>query len=389
MAVVWMPTYTLAITFDTLSSLAYSHSENKFEADGKRQALLYDKEAISANEPLILEGSTRRIRADTTNADGFEYGAMVGFTAKNPWVMQARNAQIDAAIQTLEATQFLQRGRIQISLKRNYLLSILSKQMFEVYTQKNELAEKAYDVSLKKYQAGRVSQMEVVRFDTERFISRKERDEAQLQYQHFQDVLREESLLDQEIYVEDLSFEFLKDKNMSQILSEAPILQSYDLRQDELSKEIETLRHSRVETVVIGVGMTQEPTQNSVDMKVTIPLAFGIKNEKKIASLMALRSALSYQKEIRIQKIRMTLIQSFARLGEMERLIDESVLAQSRQETLYTIAKKGFEGGVVSLFEYLDTKNRFYNSRIETLRLKRGYVEETALMEEQLGGIYK
>lgn len=389
-AAAWLvPALCAAMTFEEVSRIAYEHSVEKSEAEGKRQALIHEKEAYSAAEPIVIEGSTRRIRADERNAEGMEYGMMVGFTAKNPRVAEAQRAHFDASIKTVEGAAALHKGILQIILKREYLFGELARAEALLYEEKHDSAQKAYAMARKKHQAGRISQMELARFETEQHVAKQEAEEALIAYRQHQDALRELTLMQQEIRIDDLKFQFLDPLDAERELNESSVLSGFALAQEELARQIETLRRSGIETVGIGVGMTQEPTQNSVDLRISVPLSYGDKNQQMRAALMAKHSALSVQKELTARKLRLALEQAFQRLEGLRRLIEESASAEKRHEALYKMADRGFEGGVVGLFEYLETKNRFYGAQIETLRLKHDYVDEVAKTEEKLGGIWE
>ncbi|MFZ5373951.1 MAG: TolC family protein [Campylobacterota bacterium] len=378
-----------AMTFDELSRIAYERSLEQSVAHGKQEALRHEKSAYGAFEPLELEGATRRIRADDPNGDGNEYSMMVGITAKNPWVKEAKNAEFDAAIRSAEGDFELRKALIQSRLKHEYLLAGLAREEAEIYRQKQESAEKGYAIARKKHEAGRISQMELVRFETEMGVARKEASQAWIAYRVHQDALREMTHLDGDIRIDDLSFRFIEPGKSEEALKRSAVLEQFSLAEKELTSRIETLRRSAVETVGIGVGMTREPTQHSVDMRLIIPLSFGPKNERRIAALMAMRSATAAQKELAARKLSIATEQSFRKLGELERLIGEAEAMQKRHEALYSMAFKGFEGGITGLFEYLETKNRFYAAQIETLRLKRDYADEMAKTEEKLGRIWE
>jgi outer membrane protein TolC len=53
------------------------------------------------------------------------------------------------------------------------------------------------------------------------------------------------------------------------------------------------------------------------------------------------------------------------------------------------MARKGYEAGVVSQFEYLATKNNYYDARLHTGELKRDYIIEMNGLEEKLGRIWE
>ena len=388
-AVLLMPGVGCAMTFEELSERAYEYSLQKSENDAKRQSLLYEKEAAAAYEPAVVEGTTRRIRADEPVNDGTEYGLMVGFTAKNPWMNEARNMAYDAAVKTVSGSAALDRSMLKVELKRDYLLNVLAKETAEIYRNKMETAANASAGAAKKESAGRLSKMERVRYETEANLAQKEYAASQVAYQRLQGRLRDRTLVNGEIVVDDLGFRYLKTGNTDDYLLRSPLMALYDARAEELSRQIETLRHSAIETVTVGIGTTQEVTQNSVDLKVSVPILFSNRNEKKIAALMTQRSAIVHQKALVKEKLEATVRHSFDRLGSIETMIGNAEKSERDYEQLYRMAEKGFEGGIVGLFEYLDTKNRFYQAKIDTIALKQEYVEEAAQMEEKLGGTWE
>ena len=388
-ALLAIPATLGAMTFNELSRIAYERSLEQSAAQGQQEALQHEKSAYGAFEPLYLEGATRRIRADDPSGNGNEYSMMVGMTAKNPWVKEAKNAEFDAAIRRAQGDSELRKTLIQSRLKHEYLLAELALEEAEIYRRKQESAEQGYAIARKKHEAGRISQMELVRFETELGVARKEASEALIAYRTHQDTLREMTHIDTEIRVDDLSFRFVDAGTLEETIKRSAVLEQFSLAEKELSSQIETLRRSTVETVGFGVGMTREPTQHSVDMRVSIPLSFGAKNERRIAALMAMRSAAAAQKELTARKLSIAAEQSFRKLGELQRLIGEALAMQKRHEALYVMAARGFEGGVVGQFEYLETKNRFYAAQAETLRLKRDYLDEIAKTEEKVGRIWE
>lgn len=384
-----LPHLGFALTLDELASTVYERSLIKVDTDGKRQALQFDKEAMAAHAPITLDGSVRSIRADSRAADGAEYGVMIGYALKNPRLREAQSAQFDAMAESLDGNRELNIGLIRVALKREYLLREISREAFAIATRKKTVAEEAYAIALKKHESGRISQMELVRFQTERSVAEKELRQTQMQMQRHEDALREEAMMDQEFAIDDLSFGYVDQADGDRQILIAPGLKRFSYAQRELERSIDVVRRSTVESVNVGVGMTQEPTQNSLDLRVSVPIQFGSRNEKKIAALMAQRSALIRQRELAEEKLRLALSYSLPRLLEIQHAIEESASVEKQHESLYRMAHKGFEGGVVSLFEYLETKNRFYAALRETIQLKEGYVEEVARMEEKMGGTWK
>lgn len=388
-SVLFLPLLGYAMSFQEISERAYSVSGDMIHVSGKVQATGYERASAMAGEPLSLEGSTRRIRADDSRDSGIEYGMMVGFTMKMPGVKAAQYRQYDLRSKTLQHELKRHQGLIQVALKREWLLFLLSVERMKILADKREISEKAYVIGSKKHQAGRMSQMELLRLETERQNAGQEYALAAMESEHAQLRLKEMAMLKEEVVVDDLSFSFIKpDDHVDTRIDDAPAIAVFRGREEEVSAEIELLRRSRVERVSMGLGMTQEPIQNSIDMKVMLPLVWSDKNEKKIAALMSERTAAVTQRDTQLAKLRLATYGSLEHLGEREKRISEHIQAEKNYEQLFGMAHKGFEGGVMPQFEYLAAKNAFYDARLRSVSLKRDYVDEMSAMEEKLGGVW-
>ncbi|MFA5216601.1 TolC family protein [Sulfuricurvum sp.] len=387
--VIFIPLLGCAMSFQEVSERAYGVSGEMITLGGKVEATEYERASVVASEPLSLEGTTRRIRADDPSANGLEYGMMVGFTMKNPQVVSAQYRQYDIRSKVFQYELKRQQGSIQVALKKDWLLSQLSIERVNILAEKKAFAEEAYRLSSKKYQSGRMSQMELLRQETELHNATQEYAIAAMEAEHAQLRLQEMTMIKEEVVVDDLPFSFIHDEGQTQKrINEASSITLLRGREEELNAEIEVLRRSRVDRMSVGVGVTKEPIQNSVDMKVIIPLVWSEKNEKKIAALMSERSALIAQRNSAEGKLRVSVFGALEHLEERENRIKELMAAEKSYENLFRMAHKGFEGGVVSQFEYLATKNAFYDARLRSVALKADYVEEMSAMEEKLGRIW-
>lgn len=385
----FIPLMGYAMSFQEVSEHAYGVSGELIHIGGKVEAVEYERASVVAGEPLSLEGSTRRIRADDPKGDGIEYGMMVGFTVKNPKVLSAQHHQYDVRSKVFQYELKRQQGLIQVALKKDWLLSSLSLERVKILAEKKAFAENAYLLSSKKHQAGRMSQMELLRQETELHNATQDHALAAMEAEHAQLRLKEMTMIKEDVVIDDLPFTFIYDDNQTEVrIEEASSVALLRGREEELNAEMELLRRSRVERVTVGVGMTQEPTQNSVDMRVIIPLVWSDKNEKKIAALMSERSAVIRQREATAEKLRLSVHGALEHLEEREKRIKELMAAEKSYENLFRMAHKGFEGGVVSQFEYLATKNAYYDARLRSVVLLSDYVEEMSAMEEKLGRIW-
>jgi outer membrane protein TolC len=387
-SLVLIPFLGHAISFNELSNRAYQVSEQIIESNGRANAISFEKESALAGEPLSIETSARKIKADNTNDSGKEYGVMLDYAFKLPAFKSAKANEFEAQKKETEHEIVARKGLIRVALKRGWLLYQLEDQRILILSEKRDFSYKAYQIGEKKFKAGRLSQMELLRLENEYQNTLHELAAVSMEAEHAQHYLKEAVMSDQEILVDDLNFAFISSETLENRLKNAPLLKSLDLRIDGLNAQIATLRHSTIESVSVGVGMTQEPIQNSLDVRLSIPLAISSKHENKIAALMSERSALVNLREVSRQKLELSVRGLFEHLKEREENIKKLAENEKKYETLFTMAHKGYEGGVIGQFEYLASKNAYYDARLRTLLLKQNYIEEMSIIEEKIGEIW-
>lgn len=377
-----------AITFNEFTNRASEVSEQLIESNGRMNAIGFEKASALAGEPLSIETSARNIRADNTNDSGKEYGIMIDYAFKLPSFKSAKANEFDVQKKETEHEISTRKALIQVALKRGWLLYQLEHQRSLILSEKRDFSYKAYQIGEKKFKAGRLSQMELLRLENEYQSTLQELAAVSMEAEHAQHYLKGAVMSDQEVMVDDLNFAFISSSALEERLKNAPLLKSLDLRIDAYNAQIATLRHSLIESVSVGVGMTQEPTQNSLDVRLSIPLSISSKNENKIAALMSERSALVNLREVSRQKLELSVKGLFEHLREREENIKKLAENEKKYETLFTMAQKGYDGGVIGQFEYLASKNAYYEARLRTLQMKQNYIEEMSVIEEKIGEIW-
>ncbi|MBV5320952.1 MAG: TolC family protein [Sulfuricurvum sp.] len=383
-----IPFLGYGVSFNDLSERAYSVSEKMIQSNGRINTISFEKASIMASEPMSIETSSRRIKGDDPINSGTEYAVMVDYSLKNPSLRSAQEHEFELLKKGTKEEIAAQKGHIQIGLKRDWLQYGLEQERSSILVQKRDFSYKAYLAGEKKFKAGRLSQIELLRLDSEYRATLQEVSSALMEAEHAQFRLRETVMMKDEVIIDDMEFRFIESSALEDRLKETPLLKSLDNRIEALDGAIAIVRHSTVESVSIGVGITQEPTQNSVDFRLTIPLAFSSKNENKIAALMSERSAIVHLREVSKQKLQLSVAGLVEHLGEREERINVLRENEKHYETLFAMAQKGYDGGVMGQFEYLASKNAYYDARLRTLELKQSYIQEMAEIEEKIGRVW-
>lgn len=386
-----IPFLGYAISFNDLCERAYIVSEEMVQSNGRINAIGFEKASAMAHEPLGIETSAKKVKGNgSINSinSGTEYGVMLDYSLRNPSLRLAQEHEFDLMKKGAQFDIAAQKGKIQIGLKRDWLLYGLEQERTSIFVDKRDFFHKAYQVGEKKFQAGRLSRLELLRLESEYHTTLEEVAASSMETEHTQHRLKVASMMMDKVHIEDMPFVYIDSSMLDTHLQDAPVLQSLKTRIEVLGASISTVRHSTVKSVSFGLGMTQEPTQNSLDFRLTFPLALGSKNDNKIAALMSERSALVHLLEITKQKLQLSVSAMLEHLGEREKRIQILGENEKEYETLFAMAQKGYEGGKMGQFEYLAAKNAYYDARLRTLELKQSYIEEMSEIEEKIGRIW-
>ncbi|OYZ62542.1 MAG: hypothetical protein B7Y17_04210, partial [Sulfuricurvum sp. 24-42-5] len=372
-----IPFVGYAISFNDLCERAYTVSEEMIQSNGRINAIGFEKASAMASEPLSIETSTKKVKGNgsiNSGNSGTEYGVMVDYSLRNPSLRLAQEHEFDLMKKGAQFDLAAQKGEIQIGLKRDWLLYGLEQERNSIFIEKRDFSYKAYQAGEKKFQAGRLSRLELLRLESEYHSILQEVAASSMETEHSQHRLKVASMMMDEVRIEDMPFVYIDSSVLDTHLKDAPVLKSLKTRIEVLDASIGTLRHSTVKSVSVGLGMTQEPTQNRLDFRLTFPLALSSKNDDKVAALMSERSALLHLSETTKQKLQLSVNGMLEHLGEREKRIQILGENEKEYETLFAMVQKGYEGGKMGQFEYLAAKNAYYDARLRTLELKQSYI---------------
>ncbi|MDP1785370.1 MAG: TolC family protein [Sulfuricurvum sp.] len=384
-----VPLFSFAMSFNELCDHAYNASGELIGTNGRIVSNTHSKASALAGDPLSLEGDASGVKGKDPKDSGIRYGAMLNFHLKKPAFVDAQSHQYNQISKTLHQEIQLQQGVIQVALKHDWLIATLEQERIGILNEKAASAKEGYAIGQKKVTAGRMSQMEFSRLMSEVYRATSELAMGEMELEHAHHGLQEATMLHEEIVVDDLHFAFISDDNSTDDrINNASILQALSSQIASLDAQMKSARYEGSEAISMGAGATHEPSQNSIDFRITIPLAWSEKNDQKIAALMSEKSALLHRRDVTAQKLRMNIHTLLEHLETREKRFNEALVAQKHQKTLLEMAQKGYEGGVVNQFEYLATKNSFYDARLRTVELKREYIQEMSAMEEKLGRIW-
>ncbi len=383
-------TLSYGMSFNTLCDYAYKASGEIIQTNGRLLANTHEKASALSYEPILFEGTTSAIQGKSGSNSGVLYGGMFNFQLKKPALQKATADLYDQNTKIIDQEIQLQQQLIQVDLKRDWLIAMLEQERLEVLHEKENSAKKAYSLGEKKLLAGRMSQMELMRLQSEVRTVNQELSLGEMEFEHTQHNLQETTMLHETIVIDDLPFSFIADDNrIEERIKNAAILKILNAQTMVLDTQIKNAHYAGNESISMGAGASNDPNQNSVNFTITIPLVFSEKNDKKIAALMAQKSALLHRRDITHQKLQMNIHTLLEHLETREKRFKEAIVFEKEQKMLMEMAKKGYEGGIIGQFEYLSTRNSYYNTRLQAIELKRDYIKEMSAMEEKLGRIWE
>lgn len=385
-----IPLLGWSVTLQSLSDRVYENAIEKLENDAAIQSAHYSKNIALSSDPVNIGLSSRKIRGDDSADDGYEYGLMSEWTFKMPQLQNAQSAEWDIVRKNLADQGNILRRIINVDLKHEWLKYETALARVAILSEKAKVSENAYATGKKQHIAGRMSKMELLRLENESSKASEDLNKAQMEAEHVQHVLREKNMSHDPVQIDDVKFGFIRDYGaLNTVIDQSPVLENIKMKIAEIDAQIYTARQSRFESFSVGIGVTQEPTQKSMDFSINIPIALQNRYENTIAALMSQRSALEHQKNNVHTKIRLGVEALSEHLKEREEMIRKSDETHKQYEILFNMAQKGFEGGVITQFEYLATKTEYYDARLRSVDLREEYIDEMYELESRLGGIVR
>lgn len=381
---------SFAYTLESFCDEVYKHDLFVVDIEGEKLAVKYDKEAAMAFEPLSLEFGNRRITTDESKKEQ-ESSAMLGFSTKMPWLRASEKKIYLSKEKGLLISEQLQKTILKSEVKRLYVSLLLFDELENIYSQKKYIAEASYKAAKKKFESGRISNMELARFDAELSQSGIDLSSASAQKEELHHALSHMVLSHDEIVITDLGFVFYKnlEEKLGGFAKESLQLKELEAKKQELEAEIGTYKYALVDKVEFGIGYTKEAAQRSVDFRASFPLNITGKNENMKAAARAKLLAITKKQKIIQDMLTMMAKAETQRLRELEKKISVSTQSERLYKSVFDMTAKGYENGVVSVFEYLNAKNGYFDALAKTITYKKEYVEEIAKLEKVFTGVIK
>ena len=380
--------YSAVYTFDEFCNEVSKNNIAVIEATGERIVAKYEKESAMSFEPLNIELNNRKIKTDDSKNEQ-ETSSMLGFSTKMPWLRASERKSYEAKENGLYIYEQLQKTLLKSSIKKIYLLFLLSQEEEAIYTNKEAAASNSYVMAKKKFEAGRISNMELTKFETELMQSRVDLASATAMKEEYHHMLSHAILSHDDIFIKDLKFSFYANlkKRLGELAQESLQIKELASKKTEIENEIGMYRYAFIDKVEFGIGYTKEPAQKSVDFRASFPLNITGKNESKVAALRTKLNTVLQKQKVLKDTLSIMADMEERRITDLEKKIKTSISNEQLYKNVFEMTTKGYEGGAVSLFEHIAAKNAYFDATIKTISYKKEYIEEIAKLENVFAGV--
>lgn len=383
-----IPLLGWSVTFQEFTDRVYENALEKLENDTKIKSVEYSKNIALSAEPVNIGLSSRKIRGDDSADSGYEFSLMSEWTFKLPGLRHVQSAEWEILRKNLSEEGDFLRKIVSVNLKYEWLRYEAAMIRAAIYEKKAQVSQKGYKAGKKQLDAGRMSRLELMRLESEYERSKEETQKAHMEAEHIQHRLQEQRMRNEPVHIDDLSFHTIRSyEKLLNYVDGSPAVESIRRKIAHTDAQIATARQSRIESYSIGVGVTQEPTQKSLDFALNIPISWQNRHEQTIAALMHERSSLEYQKQNVQEKLRIAVEALTEHLKERESMMHHSEEIEKKYEALFAMSQKAFEGGVMSQFEYLAAKKEYFDAQLRSIELREEYIDELYEIESKLGVI--
>lgn len=375
--------YCDEINYRDFLDKVYNNSKELIFQNAMTKSLQNEGYAANSWESPYIEVSPSFNRVAGTNKFETQAQILLMLTPQMPWVSgvikDSYTTKVNKNIKIIE----LQKNIIAISAKRNYLTYTIYKEQEQIYKDKEALAKDALEIAQKRFDANRISKAELLRFKNDYSNALSLLKSHQILLKDALDKLK--ILVGDDSFdgISDLFFSYIDNINIDSYANNSIYNEILELDALDYEQSAKVVSRSRMNSMQIGAGYTIG--QNSIDLKLVIPLPFTPQASYQQQALLELQSASIRQNQITSMQIRQNANSYKEQLMQQEEVIELQAQNEQNAKNLFDIMQKGFDAGVISVFEYLDTKNNYLNSRINLTQEKLNYINTLSLLEESLG----
>lgn len=389
----------------SLSTFVKAVERNSIELIGKKaeyESLLENQRSLIAWDYPYVETDVSMVKNNQGNMAP-QTTAILMLIPKLPWVSTMLYQSLHIKTIQYKKSYELSKNLVFIAAKRLYLNYVITKEKYDIYTQRENNYLSQLKIAKDKVDAGSMSKKDYINFRNSYLESKLAKTNVESMLINLEKTL--DTLLaivepnpdnaNFSVFLDDahsvkvsgLGFEYVKieDSGLKQILDHSLYVDIIDLSAKDYQTNAKLANRDRFNTLEVGAGVENANSSTNVSLKFQIPLPLTPKNTHLKRKYMALESGALAQSEVIKRNIRIQTNSYMSQLKNKEKYIEIQKENIQNKKHLMEMGKIAYESQKIGLFEYLIYQNSYMDALIALAEAKLDYVNTTALLEETLG----
>ncbi|WP_095333805.1 TolC family protein [Helicobacter sp. 11S02596-1] len=402
LSIFWVGALGRDMSLEEFSKLV---ERNSIELIGKKaefESLLENQRSLIAWDYPYVETDVSMVKNNQGRLEP-QTTALLMLVPKLPWVSTMLYQSLHIKTAEYKKSYELSKNLVFIAAKRLYLNYVITKEKYDIYTQRENNYLSQLKIAKEKVDAGSMSKKDYINFKNSYLESRLAKTNVESTLISLEKTL--DTLLAIEemnpdnanfgVFLDDahrinvigLGFEYVHmgDLELKKILDHSLYAGIIDLQAKDYQTNAKLANRDRFSALEVGAGVENANSSTNVSLRVSIPLPVTPKNTHLKRKYMALQSGALAQSEVIKRNIRIQTNSYMSQLTNKEKYIRIQKENIKNKKHLMQMGKVAYEAQKIGLFEYLIYQNSYMDALIALADAKLDYVNTTALLEETLG----
>lgn len=378
------------------------NSTNLIKNKAQFESLLEDQKTAMAWDYPYIETDVSMVK-DSLGKNEPQTTALLMITPKLPWVSSMLRQSLNIKTIQYKKTYELLKNITFINAKKLYLIYVLTKEKYNIYTKREQNYFSQLKIARAKVNAGSMSERDYINFNNsylEAKLAKTNIKSHLIKLEKTLDTLlaienSKDNLLNTQSYIPEnegikiagLSFDYvkLKQTEIKNILENSLYVDIINLTAKDYQTNAKLANRDRLHNLEIGAGVEYANSATNVSIKLQIPLPVTSKNTHMKRKYMALQSGAISESVITKRNIKINAKSYIDQLKNKQSYIELQKQNIQNKKKLMDMGKIAYEAQKIDLFEYLVYQNSYMDSLIILADAKIDYVNTQALLEETLG----
>lgn len=380
------------------------NSINLVQNKAQFESLLETQRAANSWESPYAEVDTGFVK-NALGKNEVSVTALLMVRPKLPWVQTLLHKSLRLQSEQYQKTYNLYRELAFISAKRLYLTYTLTKEKYNIATQREGNFYNQLKIAEAKLNAGSMSKKDYISFNNSYLDAKLLKMQTQTQLLELQRTLHQllglveahtinqdkidDEILDSlhDIIIENLSFSYMQiePKVAYERLESSPYIDILALQAKNYQNSARLANRDRFEAFELGGGIAHAESSDGAQLRFSLPLPITPKNTHLKRKWLALHSGSIREGEITKNNLLVSIDSYLDQLESKKSFIELQQENIQNKKDLVEMGKIAYESQKISLFEYLAYQNSYMDSLITLANAKLEYVSIQSMLEESLG----